>query len=68
MRPIVDEFVLSPRALSRGLFDPLEVARLAREHRAGAGHGDRLWLLVNLEVWQRVFLDREDAASVMEAA
>jgi asparagine synthase (glutamine-hydrolysing) len=66
--PVVEEFVLSPRALSRGLFEPAEVARLAREHRSGAAHGDRLWLLVNLEVWQRVFLDREDAAVVMEAA
>jgi asparagine synthase (glutamine-hydrolysing) len=60
-RPVVDEFVLGPRALGRGLFVPAELRRLADEHRAGVGrHGDRLWLLVNLEIWQRIFLDGED--------
>ena len=67
--PLVEEFVLGPRALSRGLFEPAALRRLAMEHRTGAAaHGDRLWLLLNLEVWQRVFLDGEDAARVMRAA
>ena len=52
------------RARARGLFDagrargasPRSTARAPRDH------GDRLWLLVNLEIWQRVFLDGEDAA------
>ena len=58
--PIVEEYVLGPRARARGLFDPAFVTRLAEEHRAGqAPHGDRLWLLVNLEIWQRVFIDGE---------
>ena len=36
--------------------------RLAEAHRSGAAeHGDRLWLLVNLELWQRMFVDGEDA-------
>ena len=49
------------RALARGLFEPAALRRLADEHRAGAAsHGDRLWLLVNLEIWQRIFLDGED--------
>ena len=59
--PIVDEFVLSPRALGRGFFQPAGLRHLAEEHRAGrAEHGDRLWLLVNLEIWQRIFLDGEE--------
>jgi asparagine synthase (glutamine-hydrolysing) len=63
-RGIVEDLVLGPRALGRGLFDPSFVRRLAEEHRAGiADHGDRLWLLLNLEVWQRVFLDGEPAAA-----
>ena len=50
-----------PRARARGLFDAAALARLVAEHRAGAAHhGDRLWLLVNLEIWQRVFLDGEE--------
>jgi asparagine synthase (glutamine-hydrolysing) len=64
--PVVEEFVLGPRTAARGLFDPAEVGRIAEEHRtAEAEHGDRLWLLANLEIWQRIFLDGEDRASVM---
>ncbi len=41
---------------------PLE--RLVGEHEAGtANHADRLWLLLNLEIWQRIFLDGEDPAT-----
>jgi asparagine synthase (glutamine-hydrolysing) len=66
--PVVREFVLSPRALSRGLLDPKQVHRLAVEHRSGAeDHTDRLWLLINLEIWQRVFLEGEDTALVRAA-
>jgi asparagine synthase (glutamine-hydrolysing) len=67
--PVVEDLVLGPRARARGLFDPAAVRRLAEEHRDGrASHGDRLWLLLNLEVWQRVFVDGEGSASVMRAA
>jgi len=63
---VVEEFVLSPRALARGFFQPAVLGRLAEEHREGAwDHGDRLWLLANLEIWQRIFLDGEDPAAVM---
>ncbi len=67
--PVIEEFVLGPRALGRGLFESAVLRRLAEEHRRGEGeHGDRLWLLVNLEIWQRVFLDGEDVAAVMREA
>src|SRR5438093_1553598 len=43
---VVDEFVLGPRTLARGLFQPAVVRRIAAEHHAGiADHGGRLWLL-----------------------
>jgi asparagine synthase (glutamine-hydrolysing) len=66
--PLVTEFVLGPRATSRGLFDTAALRQLAEEHRLAGGHGDRLWLLMNLEIWQRVFVDGEDTAAVMRAA
>ena len=58
-RHIVDEYVLSERALGRGLFEPDFVRRLVAEHEAGANHEERLWALVNFEIWQRRFLDGE---------
>jgi asparagine synthase (glutamine-hydrolysing) len=64
--PLLQEFVLGPRSLERGLFDVAFARRLAEEHRRGAAdHGDRLWLLMNLEIWQRVFLEGESPKAVM---
>jgi asparagine synthase (glutamine-hydrolysing) len=66
--PVVREFVLSPRSLERRLFDIRAVRQLAEEHRTGRfEHGDRLWLLINLEIWQRLFLDGENAADISQA-
>jgi asparagine synthase (glutamine-hydrolysing) len=63
----LDDLVLSPRALARGYFEPAVVRALTDEHRAGdADHGERLWLLLNLEIWQRLFLDREELQAVPE--
>jgi asparagine synthase (glutamine-hydrolysing) len=67
--PVVEEFVLGARACERGFFKPAALRRLAEEHRSGLReHGDRLWLLVNFEMWQRIFLEGEDRATVLRAA
>jgi asparagine synthase (glutamine-hydrolysing) len=66
--PVVEEFVLGPRAQSRGWFDARALSRLAEEHRAGlVRHDDRLWLLVNLEIWQRIFCEGESPVDVSRA-
>jgi asparagine synthase (glutamine-hydrolysing) len=57
---IVDEYVLGPRAASRGLFDQSFVRQLVERHKAGENHSERLWALVNFEIWQRHFIDGED--------
>jgi asparagine synthase (glutamine-hydrolysing) len=63
--PLVQEFVLGPRAFERKLFHPAVLSRLAEEHRAGErDHSARLWLLINLEIWQRIFLDGETPAAL----
>ncbi len=65
---VLDEYVLGERALARGLFDESLVRRLAAEHRAGAeDHTERLWSLVNFEMWQRRFIDGEDANATRDA-
>jgi hypothetical protein len=54
--------------VGRGLFEPAALRRLAADHRAGVdNHGDRLWLLVNLELWHRIFIDGEDPAVVSQS-
>lgn len=60
-RPIIDEYVLGERALSRGYFDPTFVRGLVERHIAGANHAERLWALVNFEMWLRQFIDGDVA-------
>jgi len=57
-RYLVDEFVLGERAAARGLFQRPFVERIAHEHVSGlANHDERLWALINVEVWHRIFVD-----------
>ena len=64
--PLVEDLVLGPRALQRGFFNPAALQQLAMEHRQGLReHGDRLWLLLNLEIWQRIFLDGDDVGTAL---
>lgn len=58
---IVDEYVLSERALNRGFFNPNFVRSLVKRHQTGGeDHAERLWALVNFEMWLRQFFDGED--------
>jgi asparagine synthase (glutamine-hydrolysing) len=60
LRQLLDEFVVGERTISRGHFQPDFLRRLVQEHVAGtANHTERLWTLVNFEIWQRHFLDGE---------
>ncbi len=56
---IVDDYVLSERSLRRGIFDANFVRELVGRHNAGENHDQRIWSLVNFEMWQRRFLDGE---------
>jgi asparagine synthase (glutamine-hydrolysing) len=56
----LERLLLSPRSVERGLFEPEIVKRLFVEHRTKrVDHGSRIWRLLNLEIWTRVFLDGE---------
>ena len=54
---------------ARGLFRREAIQRIFAEHRAGhRDHGNRIWRLLNLELWQRVFLDGEVDPAVSASA
>lgn len=57
---IVDEYVLGERTISRGIFSAEYVKQLVSAHNAGENHDERLWALVNFEIWHRQFIDGED--------
>jgi asparagine synthase (glutamine-hydrolysing) len=65
--PILNEFVLGPRAEARGYFHRSALQQMVAENRSGRGaDADALWLLVNLEIWLRIFCDGEDSGDVMD--
>ena len=62
----LERLLLEPRTRQRGLFRPEILKRLFAEHRAAyRDHGNRIWRLLNLELWLRVCVDREPAANVV---
>ena len=63
-RSVIDEYVLSERTLARGLFEPEYLKRMVEAHQSGVeNHADRLWSLLNLEIWLRQFIDGEDSSA-----
>jgi len=58
-KSVIDEYVLSERALSRGIFAPDFVRQIVSRHQAGEDHSERLWSLLNFEIWLRQFFDGE---------
>jgi asparagine synthase (glutamine-hydrolysing) len=58
LRPLLDDALLSQRALGRGYYRPEAVQRLVQENAEGTqDHTFRLWSLLWLELWHREFLD-----------
>lgn len=61
---VLDEYVLSERSLGRGIFNADKVRQLTAAHDRGEDHASRLFRLINLEIWQRIFIDGETPAKV----
>lgn len=67
LKPLLHDVLLSPRCLERGLLNPDSVRQLVREHtHSVADHAYRLWNLLCLELWQRMYLDQPPPAAVPE--
>jgi asparagine synthase (glutamine-hydrolysing) len=59
MKDYAHEILLDGVATQRGYFDPAYVRALLDEHVSGRGdHSKRIWALLNLELWHRMFIDR----------
>ena len=64
----IRQILLEPRSLQRGYFRREAIDRLFNEHRAQhRDHYDRIWRLLNLELWHRVCLEGEAHSEVGEA-
>ena len=66
---VIRKLLLEPRSIDRELFQRSAVERLFEEHRSGyRDHYDRIWRLLNLELWHRVCLEKEDHKPVSATA
>jgi asparagine synthase (glutamine-hydrolysing) len=64
LRGYVEELLLGERARSRGIFQSSEVRALVGAHMRGTRDTSRqLWTLLNLELWHRIWIDREEVPS-----
>ena len=63
-RHVLDEFVLSERVFSRGIFDPGFIKGLVDRHHSGENHDERLWHLLNFEIWNRIYVDGQEPGEV----
>jgi asparagine synthase (glutamine-hydrolysing) len=53
-----NELLLDGRTEQRGLFEPTIIRRLIADHRSGiADNSNKLWALVQLELWFRTYVD-----------
>ena len=63
----LQRLLTEPRTLARGLFRPEGLKRLFAEHSAGhRDHGNRIWRLLNLELWFRVCVEREPSVDFVQ--
>jgi asparagine synthase (glutamine-hydrolysing) len=64
-RALFRRYLTGARLASTGVVRPDGVTRLLDEHLAGqVDHGNRLWLLLNAEIWWRVHLEGADVAEM----
>jgi len=63
----LEQMLLEPRTVERGHFNRDAVSTLFGEHRAGVrDHGNRIWRLLNLELWERVCLEGERIGEIAQ--
>jgi len=67
LAPFIRNLFAESRFIEHGIFDGATVHRLVDEHIGGkADHNFRLWILINLEFWYRLYFENESIDSLRE--
>lgn len=62
LKDMVGDHLLSERFRQRGIFDPQEIEKMVTMHFNGVQNFEKeIWMLLNLEVWFRTFIDALEA-------
>jgi asparagine synthase (glutamine-hydrolysing) len=65
----IRSLLLESRTLERGLFRAESLERLFAQHTSGhRDHGNRIWRLLNLELWFRVCMERDPMVDVVQTS
>jgi asparagine synthase (glutamine-hydrolysing) len=65
LRDLPTIILLDARARGRGLFERRAVERLISEHHRGTtDNGNRIWALIQLELWFRTYIDAEPTGPI----
>lgn len=69
LRPWLEDVLLDPRTLDRGLFNPDVVRQMVADHMASrADNSHRFGLLLTYELWSRLFIDGEGLGAAAPAS
>jgi asparagine synthase (glutamine-hydrolysing) len=62
---LLENYLLKSYFVGEGIFRESSVSRLIEEHRSGRiDHHVRLWMLLNLEIWHRMYIQEEGIGSI----
>lgn len=65
--PLIRGFLLNSGFVESGIFNKSYVNRLIEEHRNNkVDHHVRLWMLLNLEIWRRMYIEQEDVIHIQD--
>jgi asparagine synthase (glutamine-hydrolysing) len=65
--PVIRDVLLDRRSRERGIIEPQAVDRLLADHAAGRiDASDRVWTILNLELWYRTFIDKQGVQTLPE--
>ena len=65
LKHFMDNLFAQSRFIELGIFDAGEVQRIWQEHASGkSDHNYRLWILLNLELWYRLYFEGESPESL----
>jgi asparagine synthase (glutamine-hydrolysing) len=67
LRRFLGQLFKQSRFVELGIFSPTYVKKLYDEHMNGrVDHNFRLWILLNLEIWYRLYFENESIDSMRE--
>jgi asparagine synthase (glutamine-hydrolysing) len=65
LRELPQTLLLDATSRARGFFDPQAIQSLIAQHRAGQrDHANKLWALIQLELWFRTYVDTRPAGPI----